>query len=99
VTRRTLSSAARLIAYPTYPNKRGEAYVDAALSKVSEFSALGQQIATEHAWGTIWTREGLDRKQRSLVTITMLATVGKHTELAGHIRGALTNGLTEKEIQ
>jgi alkylhydroperoxidase/carboxymuconolactone decarboxylase family protein YurZ len=82
-----------------HPPNRGEQYVDAALSKVSEFASLGQQIATEHAWGSVWTRDGLDRKQRSLITITLLATMGKQNELAGHIRGALTNGLTEKEIQ
>ena len=53
---------------------------------------------TAHAWGTIWTRPGLERKQRSMINIALLAAGGKSTELAGHIKGGLTNGLTETEI-
>lgn len=55
--------------------------------------------ATSTNRGTIWTREGLTHKQRSLVVITLLSTMGKQNELSAHIKGALNNGLTEVEIR
>jgi len=78
----------------------GDEYVDNQLSKgVSEFMKPMQELATEAAWGTIWTRPGLELKQRSLINIALLAFQGKHAELAGHIRGAVNNGATEVEIR
>ncbi|KAI5474792.1 CMD-domain-containing protein [Pseudohyphozyma bogoriensis] len=78
----------------------GDEYVDAALSKgASEFAVHAQMLATEAAWGTIWTRPGLELKQRSLVTLSLLGTLGKLAELQGHVVGALRNGLTEEEIR
>jgi 4-carboxymuconolactone decarboxylase len=75
-------------------------YVNASLAKgSSDFAALGQQDATEFAWHNVWSRPGLDRKQRSLICLTLLTVLGKEKELAGHVRGAINNGLTEKEIQ
>ncbi|KXN90820.1 4-carboxymuconolactone decarboxylase [Leucoagaricus sp. SymC.cos] len=56
-------------------------------------------LATEVAWGGIWTRPGLELKQRSLIVIALLMSMGKEAELAGHIRGAVNNGCTELEIQ
>ena len=78
----------------------GDAYVDASLAKnSSEFASLGQQGATEYAWHSVWSRPGLNKKQRSIICITLLAVLGKNAELAGHVRGGLNNGLTETEIQ
>ncbi|CAJ91685.1 carboxymuconolactone decarboxylase family protein [Cupriavidus necator] len=56
-----------------------------------------QQLVTEFAWGTVWTRDGLDRKQRSLVS--MLIALNRPQELAGHLRGALANGVTPQELR
>ncbi len=76
-----------------------DAFVDRALSAVTDFTAPIQEHITREAWGTVWQRPGLDLKTRSLVTIAMLTALGKQKELAGHIRGALNNGATETEIQ
>ncbi|KAG6917227.1 hypothetical protein DXG01_003341 [Tephrocybe rancida] len=65
----------------------GDEYVDDQLQKgTSEFMRPMQELATEAAWGTIWTRPGLELKQRSLINIALLASQGKAAELAGHIR-------------
>ncbi|RKK67413.1 hypothetical protein BFJ69_g14508 [Fusarium oxysporum] len=78
----------------------GNAYVDAALNNgKSEFSYPGQQLVTEWCWGNIWSRPGLDRKQRSLLNLGMLIALKSWPELGVHVRGALNNGLTEIEIR
>jgi len=76
-----------------------DAFVDRALSSVTDFTAPIQEHITREAWGTVWQRPGLDLKTRSLVTIAMLTALGKQKELAGHVRGALNNGATVSEIQ
>ncbi len=58
-----------------------------------------QQLVTEFAWGTVWTRPGLERKQRSLATVSMLIALNRPQELAGHMRGALANGVSREELQ
>ncbi|KAH9484929.1 4-carboxymuconolactone decarboxylase [Psilocybe cubensis] len=78
----------------------GDDYVDNQLrAGVSEFMKPMQELVTEAAWGTIWTRPGLELKQRSLIVIALLASQGKEAELTGHIRGAVNNGATEIEIR
>ncbi|KAJ9205929.1 hypothetical protein DTO166G4_5043 [Paecilomyces variotii] len=78
----------------------GSEYVDRALANGStEFSRPGQELVTEWCWGNIWTRPGLDRKQRSLLNIGMLMALNRSPELGIHIRGAINNGLTEVEIR
>lgn len=76
----------------------GPDYVDAAVARTDEFTAEFQQMITRYAWGGIWTRDGLDRRTRSVVTITALVAGGHHNELALHVRGALRNGLSPTEI-
>jgi 4-carboxymuconolactone decarboxylase len=76
----------------------GEEYVKRGLS-LPEFHQPVQQLATEAGWGLIWNRPGLERKTRSLLCIAMLCTLGRNTELGGHVKGAIKNGCTEKEIQ
>lgn len=77
----------------------GADYVDASLAKADDFMAGFQQLTTEIAWGSIWTRPGLDRKTRSMIVLAMLAALSKPNELKLHVRGALTNGVTRDEIK
>jgi 3-oxoadipate enol-lactonase/4-carboxymuconolactone decarboxylase len=77
----------------------GSEHVDRATESATEFTRDFQQLITEYAWGTIWTRPGLDRRSRSLITLTALVAHGHHEELALHVRAALTNGLTVDEIK
>ncbi|MFI2188114.1 3-oxoadipate enol-lactonase [Streptomyces sioyaensis] len=77
----------------------GDDHVDRAHARTSAFTATFQDFLTRYAWGEIWTRPGLDRRNRSCVTLTALVAGGHHKELALHVRAALRNGLTPDEIQ
>jgi 4-carboxymuconolactone decarboxylase len=76
----------------------GDAHVDRALANATEFTAPWQDFITKHAWGAVWTRDGLDRKTRSAITLTALTALGRENEIAMHVRAALGNGLTQEEI-
>jgi 4-carboxymuconolactone decarboxylase len=75
----------------------GDEYVDRQ-SAPSEFRRPFQEYLTRTAWGSVWTREGLDRKTRSCITLAVLTALGRTEEIPLHVRGALRNGLTEQEI-
>ena len=77
----------------------GDSYVEQPNAKTTDFTRDFQQIVTEFACGTIWTRPGLDRRSRSEITLTALTARGHHDELALHLRGALRNGLSREEIK
>ena len=77
----------------------GDEYVDRALANVDDFTREFQQMVTEHAWGDIWTRPGLAKKQRSLINLAMLAALNRPEEFELHFRGALKNGCTREEIK
>jgi 3-oxoadipate enol-lactonase / 4-carboxymuconolactone decarboxylase len=77
----------------------GDAHVDRATSATTDFTREFQQLITEYAWGTIWTRPGLDRRSRSMITLTALVARGHHEELAMHVRAARRNGLSVEEIK
>lgn len=77
----------------------GNEHVDQANAAISDLTADFQQFITEYAWGTIWTRPGLDLRSRSIITLTALIARGHHTELAMHLRAALRNGLSRDEIK
>jgi len=77
----------------------GEAVVEQVLKSADEFSMPMQELVTEFCWGTVWTRPGLDRRSRSILNLGMLAALNRPEELAGHIRGALNNGVTKDEIR
>lgn len=77
----------------------GDAHVDRAMAGVTDLTAEFQQFITEYAWGGIWTRPGLDRRSRSLITLTALIARGHHDELAMHVQAARTNGLSNDEIK
>jgi 4-carboxymuconolactone decarboxylase len=76
----------------------GDPYVDRALASVDELTADMQRYVTEAAWGSVWTRPGLPRRERSLITIAMLCALNRPHELRVHVTGGLNNGLTQKEI-
>ena len=77
----------------------GDAYVDQAFEQADDFTRPLQEFVTRNAWGTVWCRDGLEMKTRSLVTIAMLAALGRTQELKGHVRGALNNGASVDEIR
>lgn len=77
----------------------GSAHVDASLGNASAFDMPLQEAAMEHAWGGVWSRDGLDRKTRSIITVSMLIALQAHGELKGHVRGALNNGVSPEEIR
>lgn len=77
----------------------GETFVEKAFADVDDFTAPLQEYITRNAWGTVWCRDGLDFKTRSLITISMLTALGRAHELKGHVRGALNNGATMQEIR
>ena len=77
----------------------GDAHVDRSLAAASEFARPLQEYITATAWGQIWSRPGLDRRTRSLLTLAMLTALNRNHELAVHVRGAITNGCTVEEIQ
>jgi len=76
----------------------GDAHVDRAVAATTGFTAPFQEFITRTAWGQVWTREGLDRRTRSCVTLALLTALQCHDELAMHVRAARRNGLTPDEI-
>ncbi|SFW18481.1 4-carboxymuconolactone decarboxylase [Pseudomonas sp. NFACC09-4] len=77
----------------------GDAFVDRALGNATEFTQPLQDFVNEHAWGSVWSREGLPLKTRSLITLAALTALKCPQELKGHVRGALNNGCTVQEIR
>ncbi|GCB03482.1 4-carboxymuconolactone decarboxylase [Ralstonia sp. SET104] len=77
----------------------GDAHVDRANAAQTELTAPFQDLITRYAWGEIWTRPGLPRHTRSLLTIAMMVALGRDGELRLHLRAAANNGVTRDEIQ
>jgi 4-carboxymuconolactone decarboxylase len=77
----------------------GDAHVDRAVAATTPFTAPFQELITRYAWGEVWSRPGLDRRTRSLVTLGMLVALRCEDELAMHVRAALHSGLRPEEIQ
>ena len=77
----------------------GDTHVDHATATQNEFTAEFQDLITRYAWGEIWTRPGLDKKTRSLLTIAMMVALNRSEELKLHLRAALNNGVTRTEIK
>ena len=76
----------------------GDDYVERALAETTDFDADFQRFITEVAWGSLWARPDLDRRSRSLVTIAILAALGRREELALHLRASRNNGVELREI-
>ncbi|MFF9478635.1 alpha/beta fold hydrolase [Streptomyces sp. NPDC014733] len=77
----------------------GDAHVDAVEEATDAFSGEFQDLVTRYEWGETWTRPGLDRRTRSIITLTALVAGGHHGDIAAHTRAALRNGLTPTEIK
>ena len=76
----------------------GDAHVDRALAATTGLTAPFQDLITRYAWGDVWSRDGLDRRTRSMLTCALLAALGHEKELAMHVRAAVGNGVTEQEL-
>jgi 4-carboxymuconolactone decarboxylase len=76
----------------------GDAHVDRAVAATSAFTAPFQDFITRTAWGQVWSRDGLDRRTRSCITLALLTALQCHDELAMHVHAARRNGLTPDEI-
>ena len=81
------------------PEVLGDEHVDRAVAATTPFTAPFQDFITRYAWGDIWSRPGLSRAERSLVTLAVLAAMQHEGELAMHVRAALRNGLTPEQIR
>jgi 4-carboxymuconolactone decarboxylase len=76
----------------------GDAHVDRAVAETTELTAPFQELITRYAWGSVWSRPGLDRRTRSCVTLALLTALRCEEELAMHVRAARRNGLSPAEI-
>ena len=77
----------------------GDEHVDRATANATDFSRPFQEFITRAAWGEAWTRDGLDRRTRSCITLAILTALRAENEIPMHVRAALTNGLTPEEIR
>lgn len=77
----------------------GDAHVDRAAAEATPFDVPFQRLITETAWGTVWAGDGIDRRTRSLITIAILAALGRHEELALHLRSIRNTGATPDEVR
>src|ERR1700675_4985504 len=77
----------------------GAEYVDRNMAAADEFTMAMQDLTTRYCWGDIWSRPGLEKKQRSIINLAMISALNRPHELRAHVRGALTNGVTKDEIK
>lgn len=77
----------------------GDAYVDRAVASSTEFDEPFQTLITESAWGSVWSRPQLTRRERSIVTIALLAALGHHDEVAMHVRATANTGATPDDVR
>jgi 4-carboxymuconolactone decarboxylase len=77
----------------------GDAHVDRALTRSNDLNREFQDLITRYAWGEIWTRPGLPRHTRSLITIAMMVALNRSEEFKLHVRASFNNGVTRDEIK
>ena len=77
----------------------GDAHVDRTIAKRTPFNEEFQELITRYAWGEIWTRPGLPRHTRSLITVAMMVALNRTDEFRLHVRAAFNNGVTREEIK
>ncbi len=77
----------------------GDAHVERSLAAASEFARPMQELVTEYCWGAVWTRDGLDDRTRSMINLAMLTALNRSHELSVHVKGAVSNGVTDEEIR
>jgi 4-carboxymuconolactone decarboxylase len=100
-----------LMSDPTAPSERfsqgmatrravlGDAHVDRAQATTSDFDRPFQELITEGAWGTVWSGTGLTKRERSIVTIALLAALGQDDEVAMHVRATANTGATREDVR
>jgi 4-carboxymuconolactone decarboxylase len=77
----------------------GDEHVDRAIASTTEFTADFQDFITRYAWGELWNRPGLSRPERSMITLAVIAALGRDEELALHVKAGIRNGLTAADIR
>jgi 4-carboxymuconolactone decarboxylase len=77
----------------------GDEHVDRAIAGTTDFTADFQDFITRYAWGELWNRPGLSRPERSMITLAILAALGRDEELALHVKAGIRNGLTAADIR
>ena len=77
----------------------GAEYVEKSMASADDFSRPMQELSTEYCWGYVWTRPGLELRERSLINIAMISALNRPHELKLHVKAALTNGLTREQIR
>lgn len=77
----------------------GDAHVSRSIDRETAFTAPFQDLITRYAWGDIWSRPGLDRQSRSMITLALLTALGQEHELALHVSAAVRNGLRPEQVQ
>ncbi|MGV3573953.1 MAG: 4-carboxymuconolactone decarboxylase [Devosia sp.] len=77
----------------------GNAHVDNASAKMTEFDADFQSFITEGAWGSVWSRPGLSKRERSMITLALLAALGHDEEVAMHVRATANTGASPEDIK
>jgi len=77
----------------------GDAHVDRAIERTTDFTADFQDLITRYAWGEIWARPGLDRRTRSMITLAMMVALNREEEFRMHLKAALNNGVTPAQIK
>ena len=77
----------------------GDAHVDRAMTRANDFNREFQDLITRYAWGEVWTRPGLPRHTRSLLTIAMMVALNRSEEFKLHVRAAFNNGVTREQIR
>ena len=77
----------------------GTEYVERSLAEADDFTRPLQELVTRYCWGDVWSRPGLERRERSMINLSMIAALNRPHELKLHVRGAINNGLTQDEIR
>lgn len=77
----------------------GDAYVDRSIANRTPFNEEFQDLITRYAWGEVWSRPGLPRRERSMINLAMLVALNREEEFKLHVRGAINNGVTRDEIK
>ena len=77
----------------------GADYVEKSMASADDFSRPMQELSTEYCWGYVWTRPGLELRERSLINLAMISALNRPHELKLHVKAALTNGLTREQIR
>jgi 4-carboxymuconolactone decarboxylase len=77
----------------------GKDYVEKSIAAADDFSRPMQELSTEYCWGHVWSRPGLERRDRSLINLAMISALNRPHELKLHVKGALANGVTREEMR